>query len=147
MHTIMGFFSCVLIVEDNQDIREALREVVAWEGYQVIEAENGRVALDILNSGKMPEPCLILLDLLMPEMNGWEFMEFRRRNDAIAAIPTIIITAMKEGTLPQGAIKVIQKPIDLVELVSAIDGFCSRHKEETDSCDKEPAKPSRQIAS
>ena len=128
----MGYFSCVLIVEDNQDIREALREVVTFEGYRVIEAENGRVALDLLNSGAISEPCLILLDLLMPEMNGWEFMELRRENDAIASIPTIIITAMKEGVLPQGAVKVIQKPIDLAELIAAIDGFCSQHKMEED---------------
>jgi CheY-like chemotaxis protein len=118
--------NCVLIVEDDSEIREALRDVVEQEGYPAIEAENGRVALDMLNAGKVPEPCLILLDLMMPEMNGWEFMEMRRKSDVIAAIPTVIVSAATGGTLPKGATKILRKPVDLEELIKIVGEYCGQ---------------------
>ena len=127
----MPVFNSVLIVEDDPGIREVLRDVIALEGYKTLEAENGRIALDLLSSGKVPGPCLILLDLMMPELNGWDFLEIRRKTDAIATIPTIVLTAVQGGKLPTGATKVLKKPINLIELISAIDSYCGKDLTET----------------
>jgi CheY-like chemotaxis protein len=118
-------FQSVLIVEDDHDLRESLRELISSEGYAALEAENGQVALDLLLGGKVAEPCLILLDLMMPELNGWEFLNILRQNDAIAAIPTIIVTAAAGVKMPKGSNKVIKKPINIIELIQAIETYCT----------------------
>jgi signal transduction histidine kinase/DNA-binding response OmpR family regulator len=80
----------VLIVEDDQQAREMLRRALAKEGWQVIEAENGRLALQRLN-GQVP--ALILLDLMMPEMDGFEFMQELRQRPDCRLVPVVVITA------------------------------------------------------
>jgi CheY-like chemotaxis protein len=80
----------VLIVEDDEQAREMLQRALTREGWQVIEAGNGRMALERLNG---LVPALILLDLMMPEMDGFEFMqEFRKRPDC-RRVPVVVITA------------------------------------------------------
>jgi CheY-like chemotaxis protein len=118
----------VLIVEDDQEIRETLKEIVAAEGYHTLEAQNGRVALDLIDRGN--QPCLILLDLMMPEMNGWEFLEKRRQNAVIAAIPTVVVTAAGLGATPFGATSILKKPILLLELISLIEKHCGKNLSE-----------------
>ena len=122
----MRRFNSILIVEDDREIREALRDVITLEGYQAVEAENGKVALDLLRQGGIAkEPCLILLDLMMPELNGWEFLELRRKSDAIAAIPTIVLSAVSDSKLPKGAVKILRKPVNLISLLEEIEGYCT----------------------
>ena len=118
-------FQSVLIVEDDRDLRESLRDLISAEGYSAMEAENGRVALDLLLGGKAAEPCLILLDLMMPELNGWEFLDIMRKTDAIASIPTIIVTAVSGVKLPKGSNKIIKKPINIIELIQTIETYCT----------------------
>ncbi len=80
----------VLIVEDNRDTRELLRRNLAHQGWDVVEAENGRIALERLET---ISPALILLDLMMPEMDGFEFLNVLRKDKRWHALPVIVITA------------------------------------------------------
>jgi len=81
----------VLIVEDDADVRESLVAILESEGYRVLEAENGAVALDQLR--RDVPVCLILLDLFMPTMNGWTFRDEQLRDPQLAPIPVIVISA------------------------------------------------------
>jgi GAF domain-containing protein/DNA-binding response OmpR family regulator len=80
----------VLVVDDDAEVRQLLRRMLESEGYAVVEAENGRVAIARLHDGP---PSLILLDLMMPEMNGFEFVTELRRHEGWRAIPVVVITA------------------------------------------------------
>ena len=83
---------CVLIVDDDPDIREILAETLVDKGFDVATAANGLEALRILESMSVP-PSAILLDLMMPIMDGYGFLERRRRDPALASIPLAIVTA------------------------------------------------------
>jgi CheY-like chemotaxis protein len=80
----------VLVVDDDVTLRQLLRRMLEPEGYAVVEAENGRVALERLRE---VSPSLILLDLMMPEMDGFEFVAEFRRHEAWRTIPIVVITA------------------------------------------------------
>jgi GAF domain-containing protein/CheY-like chemotaxis protein len=80
----------VLVVDDDAEVRQLLRRMLESEGYAVVEAENGRVALERLRG---EPPSLILLDLMMPEMDGFEFVAELRRHEDWRAIPIVVITA------------------------------------------------------
>ena len=81
----------ILIVEDDSDLREALSEVLRDEGYSVESAADGREALDRLRRDLRPS--LILLDLTMPVMNGWQFRAEQRRDPALSEIPVVVLSA------------------------------------------------------
>jgi CheY-like chemotaxis protein len=80
----------VLVVDDDVAVRQLLRRMLEPEGYAVVEADNGRAALERLRD---VSPCCILLDLMMPEMDGFEFVTEFRRREAWRAIPIVVITA------------------------------------------------------
>jgi len=80
----------VLVVDDDAEVRQLLRRMLEAEGFAVVEAENGRVALERLRG---ESPSLILLDLMMPEMDGFEFVAELRRHEGWRAIPVVVITA------------------------------------------------------
>jgi CheY-like chemotaxis protein len=108
----------IVVVDDDTDVREALGEVLAEEGYATRLFESGRQALDFLRGGGAP--ALILLDLMMPEMNGWQFREEQLKDERLREIPVVVITASR---LDGGALKareVLFKPIGLGELVDAV---------------------------
>ena len=86
----------VLVVDDDADIRDILGRALSLEGYDVGFAENGRDALDAL--GSQPRPCVVLLDLMMPVMNGIEFLDNVRADAALAETPVI---AAEKGVLPK----------------------------------------------
>jgi len=115
--------SHILIVDDDLDIREGLSEVLEERGYAILSAANGREALEGLRSGS--RPCVILLDLMMPVMDGYEFRAEQRKDPALASIPVVIITA---GAADQReeieASAVLRKPLDLRELVDVIQRHC-----------------------
>ncbi len=80
----------VLVVDDDADVRQLLRRMLESDGHAVVEAENGRAALGALRAGR---PAVILLDLMMPEMDGFEFVAELRRDEAWRSIPVVVITA------------------------------------------------------
>ena len=81
----------ILVVEDESDAREAFVELLEHEGYRAVGVENGAAALDLLRSGRRVS--LILLDLIMPVMDGWEFCSAVYGDERFAAIPIAIVTA------------------------------------------------------
>lgn len=103
----------ILVIDDNQDIREMLTQILSLEGYCVYSVINGIEGIKFLCNGKLPD--LILLDIAMEQMNGWEFL-IRIKNDPIlAAIPVIIISGHnihKEKALSLGAAACFAKPLD-----------------------------------
>lgn len=113
----------ILIVEDDADIREALGQALQVEGYNVHAAENGRDGLDRL--AVIERPCLILLDVMMPVMNGIEFLHRLREDDVLATIPIVMVTAYSHlAEEARGAAAYIKKPVDLDLLIRTVDQYC-----------------------
>lgn len=84
----------ILVIDDDEGIREALQLTLEMEGYTVFTAANGKVGLEFLSS-QMPR--LILLDLMMPVMNGWAFLEAVEKDPVLATIPIVVMTAFRES--------------------------------------------------
>ena len=82
----------VMIVEDDRDTREMLGRFLELEGFEVRTAANGKLALQTLHEDVL-HPCVIILDLMMPVMNGWQFREIQRTDPDLAEIPVVVVTA------------------------------------------------------
>ena len=115
--------SGILIVDDDADIRDSLREVLEDEGYPIVCVSNGREALDYLKTAT-EHPCVILLDLMMPVMDGWQFRREQKADPAIADIPLIVITATGKRPVLIDAAELVMKPLDLNRLFEAIERYC-----------------------
>ena len=113
----------ILVVEDDEDIRDSLREALESDGYQVVTAEDGKEGLQALD--EMPRPCLILLDLMMPVMNGWQFLERMKEDTTLATIPVVAVTAAGERGNTAQADMLIKKPVDLDHLLKVIKMYCA----------------------
>jgi CheY-like chemotaxis protein len=115
----------ILLVDDDVPSTEALKELLEAAGYTVACAENGREALARLRG---PETyCVILLDVMMPVMNGYEFREAQLKEPQIASIPVIVITAdgrAREKAKQIGTDRFLQKPLSPPELLKAIQEYC-----------------------
>ena len=114
----------VLVVDDDYALLDAVKDVLEDEGYEVSVAANGLEALKELRRGERPN--VILLDLMMPVMNGWEFREEQLRDQSLAAIPTVIITAHNrpdESARELGAVSCIRKPVKPELLLSTVGKF------------------------
>jgi CheY-like chemotaxis protein len=102
---------CVLIVEDDDSIRDTLKILLEDEGYSVVTAANGREGIERLKS--CARPALIILDLMMPVMSGWEFLKARNQEElGMADIPVITVSAGASATPPAGASAFIKKPFE-----------------------------------
>jgi CheY-like chemotaxis protein len=106
----------VFLVDDDQDALDALAELLSEQGFEIAKAHNGREALELLRIA--PLPSLILLDLMMPVMNGLEFLDRKSRDDDLASIPVIIISGISID-LP-AALPMIRKPFELNNVVDAV---------------------------
>jgi CheY-like chemotaxis protein len=112
----------VLVVDDDADLRDCLADLLGLAGYEVHEAAGGREALGALRGGLRPS--LILLDLMMPEMSGWEFRDQQRAEPELASIPVVVLTAGRSlPTDDLDAAEVLYKPIAAGEVLDAV----SRH--------------------
>jgi CheY-like chemotaxis protein len=115
----------ILIVEDDDDIRDALAQILELEGYAVRQAANGREALDI--SAAQPTPILILLDLMMPVMDGWQFRAEQMKDPTLSKVPLVVISAdasVHQKVASFGAASVLPKPISLDRLLRAVETLC-----------------------
>jgi CheY-like chemotaxis protein len=113
----------ILLVEDDVDVRDAVAETLADAGYEVSTASNGQAALEILRSGTTL-PGLILLDLMMPVMDGWAFRDEQRRDPAISSLPVVALTA--HGDVSALAVDgYLRKPIEPDELLDTLARFFS----------------------
>jgi CheY-like chemotaxis protein len=109
------------VVEDDPDIREAVSEILREEGFEVVAASNGREGLERL--AQMARPCLILLDMNMPVMDGPEFLARVREDPELRACTVLIVTALKTAP-PLGADGYLRKPFDIGELIAAVERYC-----------------------
>jgi DNA-binding response OmpR family regulator len=110
----------VLVVEDDDHIRGFLSEALTDEGYRVAQAANGRLGLALLIDAR---PDLVILDLMMPDMDGWSFRAAQQRRPDVAEIPVIILSASRhlaEHARALQAAAVFAKPFDLNELLEAV---------------------------
>lgn len=117
----------VLIVEDDASIREELADLLVQDGYDVVQAGDGRDAIERLRWGLRPE--VILLDLRMDVMTGWQFREEQRKEPAIADIPVIAMTTgrWKPEDLRDFP-EQVTKPIDMDRLSDLLDRYCDPGK-------------------
>jgi CheY-like chemotaxis protein len=114
----------VLVVDDDDDVRDSFRDVLEDEGYRVLTARNGHEALRTLHNE--PPPAVILLDLMMPVMNGWQFRTAQQRSPQLADIPVVIVTAGLHGdaaTRDLAAHRCLKKPVSVEDLLEAVQPF------------------------
>jgi len=115
----------VLLVDDDPDVREATRDALADEGYEMIEAADGQAALNYLRGN--PPPHLVLLDWNMAPMNGAQFMEEVAKDPYLSTIPVILLTAdVRAPDKSRGVsfVGCLMKPIDLDALFDVLDHYC-----------------------
>ena len=114
----------ILIVEDNEDFRGLVRTALEQEGFTVREACDGQEALlKLRESGH--SHCLMLMDLMMPGMTGWELVSAVRNDPLLRNNPIIVTTAVPEDA-PSGVDAILQKPFDVDALVRVVERHCSR---------------------
>ncbi|MDC0745067.1 response regulator [Polyangium sp. rjm3] len=117
----------VLVVDDDEDLRRTVTMVLAEEGYSVLEAANGAEALTRLHDGPLPD--VILLDLMMPVMNGEQFRRAQRADPSLAEVPVVLMTAAGsravEPLMALGPTRVLHKPVGLEPLLEAVDEVAS----------------------
>lgn len=115
----------VLVIEDDPDMREIERATLGSAGHEVMVATNGREGLDALEQQR---PCVIVLDLMMPVMDGLTFLAERRRRALAEDVPVLCVTAggeeMTEHALHLGARECLHKPADFDELCERIEHYC-----------------------
>ncbi len=118
----------VLLIEDDDDIRTTLTELLEHEGYEVRLANDGEAALVELRA-EGQRPCFIVLDLMMPGMNGWSFLKERREDSHLAKIPVAVVTADVKALSSLGEFDLIErltKPFDWNRLIDAIERSCPK---------------------
>lgn len=108
----------ILVVEDDDMIREAMKLFLELEGYQVFTAPDGKQAIDQL--ARIPAPELILLDLMMPVMDGYEFLKFRKGSSSISQIPVVVVSAFFNHAPDLDVQGFVAKPIDFGQLLELI---------------------------
>ena len=123
---VVAIAPTVLIVEDDDSIREIVGEVLASRGYEVWQARNGREALDLLRRRPGSPPRLILLDLMMPDMDGRQFLAERRKEPAMVPIPVIVLTAAgRTQVSPELDVAAwLSKPVELDRLLATVAQYC-----------------------
>ncbi len=117
----------VLIIEDDDDIREGVAELLVDEGYRVMTAVDGADALAELQ--RCGAPRAILLDLMMPNMDGWALQEKLARDPALSSVPLIVFSGINQATeqaAALGAVACITKPFSLDTLLKTVAQYCGR---------------------
>jgi CheY-like chemotaxis protein len=112
----------VLVVEDEEELREMMRDVLERQGYAVVAASDGQAALDALP--RIDSLCLVLLDLLMPGMDGWDFFDAFRTHPELAAVP-VVVHSSAPSRAPKGVTQVLQKPVKLDRLLAVVREYCA----------------------
>jgi CheY-like chemotaxis protein len=110
----------VLIVDDDPDLLDVTSFVIETEGMAVETARNGEEALALLRAGR--QPGLVLLDLMMPVMNGWEFLDEVAKDPLLKVLPVVVLTAAERAQVP-GGVEVLCKPVDLRALLRLVERY------------------------
>lgn len=114
----------VLVIEDDEDAREVLCELLEFEGYDVVQAGNGKEGLEV--AARTPGVDVILLDVRMPQMDGREFLDARARDEKLAAVPVIVVSAWASRLEHEGARARLTKPVNLSQMFREIEAAVAR---------------------
>lgn len=118
----------VMIVEDDPDVRESIADVLEDCSYRSLAAANGREALDRLRASSH-KPCVILLDIMMPVMDGWQFRQIQRDDPELGHIPVVVLTAhadIRRVAEHLAAAASLAKPVQLDVLLDTVSRFCGQ---------------------
>lgn len=118
--------SKVIIIEDDDTIRDAVKVVLEDSGYSVETFSDGKIALDTI-SARNDEPCLILLDMMMPNITGWDFLKLKNKTSGIVSIPVYTMSSVVNSTEEAhkiGAQGYVRKPFDLDNLLAIVKTYC-----------------------
>jgi CheY-like chemotaxis protein len=116
----------VLIVDDDHDTLTAISETLEMEGHRTTCVSNGQVALEYLRTGAAT--CVILLDLMMPAMNGWQFREQQLQETVLAGVPLVLITADANPEIKAAELsadRYLRKPLKPEQLIAAVAKYCA----------------------
>lgn len=113
----------IIIVEDDPDIRDTLRDLLSDEGYHVHTATHGQEALSMLRKQAIPGPDLLMVDLLMPVMDGFELLNAMKDDPQLQKIPTMVLSASTVSQLPEH-VSMLKKPIALDVLLAEVHKRC-----------------------
>lgn len=120
---------CVLVVDDDQAIRETLVELLEDRGCHAVGAAHGKEAIELLDDGSSAEnTCLILLDLMMPVMDGPTFREEQLKRATLAHIPVVVISAFQDAAREARAMKAVEvliKPLQLADILRLAKRYCT----------------------
>lgn len=111
----------ILVVEDDASTREGMLALLQNEGYKVSSAKNGQEALDLLEGGL--RPAIMLIDLMLPEVSGWDLLRYVHADPVLKFIPTIVVTAAPDERTSVVADHVFVKPVDIARLLTSIRSF------------------------
>jgi CheY-like chemotaxis protein len=112
----------ILVIDDDPDLRESLKDVLEENGYEVHQAAHGKEALAVLDT--MPRPCLLLLDWMMPVMGGQEFLSHWRERDEARSVPVLVVSASRD-IQAEGVAGVLKKPFSIDALLVHVRRHCS----------------------
>ena len=115
----------ILIVDDDEDVRDAVADVLVDEGYGVTGVSSGREALQHLQDHMLPS--LILLDMMMPEMDGWLLRQELKKSPDLASIPVVILSGhgdVRDAALALGAVDYLRKPLRMDSLLEIAERYC-----------------------
>ena len=122
--TLTGAAPRILVVEDDIDLGETVCEILRMSGYRAAHAVDGLVALEMLGAGGLHD--LILLDLMMPRMDGWAFRAAQLRDQRLKDIPVVVLSAMGEIPKAIDANSLLRKPVDPKILLDTVEKFIRR---------------------
>jgi CheY-like chemotaxis protein len=129
--SVEGCNRTVMVVEDDRDVREAIAEVLADSRYVPLRAANGAEALQRLRSAPI-RPCVILLDMMMPTMDGWQFRVEQQRDPSVKDIPVVVLSAHADAAataVKMAADGYLTKPVELERLLHVVERFCAIDQE------------------
>ncbi len=110
----------ILVVDDNEDIRILMKKRLETAGYEVLTAENGLMATETIQK---ESPSVVILDLMMPVMDGWQFLEWKKQQtQQVADVPVLVVSAISTHTKePDGVHAFLRKPVSLNNILDHID--------------------------
>jgi two-component system, chemotaxis family, chemotaxis protein CheY len=118
--------SRILVVDDNVDALNSMSEILQSEGFDTTCALDGQQAWELMH--REPIPDLVVLDLMMPRMDGWTFRMHQRRDPKLAAIPIVVVSAFSTKVIDEGAEAIFSKPVHLPEFIEAVKRGIARRR-------------------
>ena len=109
----------VLVIENDRELRECIRHVLEDEGFPTVVADHGHTALEVLRADE-DLPDVIVLDMMMPIMDGWAFLATARRDPRLVSIPVVVITGLAERMDREFVSRALRKPVNLDDLLDAV---------------------------